>query len=100
MALEQNSSLVNNEPLLRMKDIVVCYGSFVANDHIDLEVHEGEIHALLGENGAGKTTLMKALVGLVKPTSGTIAFGGKEVEIESPIKAQEIESGWFTNTSC
>ena len=93
MTLDQNSSRVDNKPLLQMKDIVVCYGSFVANDHLDLEVHEGEIHALLGENGAGKTTLMKALVGLVKPTSGQIIFGGKEVEIESPIKAQEIGIG-------
>lgn len=93
MTLEQNTTLVESEPLLIMKDIVVCYGSFVANDHIDLKVDRGEIHALLGENGAGKTTLMKALVGLVKPVSGKIVFEGNEVEIESPIKAQEIGIG-------
>jgi len=47
------------------------YGNFVAVDHINFDVKEGEIFGFLGPNGAGKTTTMKMLTGLTRPTSGT-----------------------------
>jgi len=80
-------------PILQMRDIVVRFGSLVANDHINFEVQNNEIHALLGENGAGKTTLMKALVGLVKMRSGEINFQGKKVDIHSPETAMKLGIG-------
>lgn len=58
--------------IIEMKNITKKFGDFVANENIDLTVHKGEIHALLGENGAGKTTLMNILYGLYEPTSGEI----------------------------
>jgi ABC-type uncharacterized transport system ATPase subunit len=56
----------------------------VANDHVDFDAAEGEVHALLGENGAGKTTLSKMLTGLYRPDEGEIALFGRAVEFNSP----------------
>jgi simple sugar transport system ATP-binding protein len=81
------------EPLLSMNGIVVAYGTLLANDHIDLQVHKGEIHALLGENGAGKTTLMKALVGLAPIQRGKIRFNGQDIPVVSPNIAQNAGIG-------
>lgn len=79
--------------LLEMRDIVKDFGSLRANDHVNLQVEEGEIHALLGENGAGKTTLMNILYGLYQPTSGTILFRGQPVKIASPKDAISLGIG-------
>ena len=80
-----------NTKVIEMKNITKKFGDFVANDNIDLVVHKGEIHALLGENGAGKTTLMNVLYGLYQPTSGEIFINGKKVEVTNPNVA--IENG-------
>ncbi|RKD29155.1 ABC transporter ATP-binding protein [Thermohalobacter berrensis] len=74
-----------------MKNITKMFGDFKANDNINLTVHKGEVHALLGENGAGKTTLMNVLYGLYQPTSGEIYIKGKKVNVENPNVA--IENG-------
>ena len=86
--------------VIEMHDITKKFGEFVANDHINLDVRPGEIHALLGENGAGKSTLMNMLSGLLQPTSGTIKVKGQEVTIDSPSKATKLGIGMFTNTLC
>ena len=67
--------------VVEMLQITKKFGSFVANDRIDLAVHAGEVHALLGENGAGKTTLMNQLYGLYQPTAGEIRVKGQPVHI-------------------
>jgi ABC-type uncharacterized transport system ATPase subunit len=67
-----------------MTAITKKFGDFVANQSIDLTVHKGEVHALLGENGAGKTTLMNMLYGLLQPTSGTIKIHGREEKLTDP----------------
>ena len=73
-----------SKPVIEMRNIVKKFGDFVANDGINLTVHKGEIHAILGENGAGKSTLMNQLYGLLKPTSGQILVDGKEIVMNNP----------------
>ena len=73
-----------NTPVIEMRNIVKRFGNFTANDGINLTVHKGEIHAILGENGAGKSTLMNQLYGLLKPTSGDILVNGKKVDMKGP----------------
>lgn len=79
--------------VIEMKEITKKFGDFVANDHINLNVRKGEIHALLGENGAGKSTLMNMLAGLLEPTSGEIVINGKPVVIDSPSKSARLGIG-------
>lgn len=77
-----------SKELLRMEGITKIYSNgFMANKGISLTVHEGEIHALLGENGAGKTTLMKILFGLEDHQEGRIVIQGEEVQIANPLDA-------------
>lgn len=80
-----------NTPVIEMRNIVKKFGDFTANDGINLIVHKGEIHAILGENGAGKSTLMNQLYGLLKPTSGDILVNGKKIEMNNPRDA--IDAG-------
>ncbi|MBQ1292353.1 MAG: ABC transporter ATP-binding protein [Lachnospiraceae bacterium] len=79
--------------VIEMKDIVKKFGDFTANDHINLTVHKGEVHAILGENGAGKSTLMNVLYGLYRPTSGQIFINGQETHLNSPKHAIEMGIG-------
>ena len=79
--------------VIEMKEITKKFGDFVANDHINLTVEKGEIHALLGENGAGKSTLMNMLAGLLEPTDGQIFINGQPVTIDSPSKSSQLGIG-------
>ena len=82
-----------SQTVISMHDIVKKFGDFVANDGINLTVHKGEVHAILGENGAGKSTLMNVLYGLYRPTAGHIEVNGVKTLIDSPEKAIELGIG-------
>jgi len=66
-------------PLLSIRDLVVHYGVIRALSGISLEVPEGRIVALIGANGAGKSTTLRAISGLVRPTSGQVEFRGASI---------------------
>ena len=76
-----------------MKGITKRFGSVVANNHVDLDVYQGEILAILGENGCGKTTLMNMISGIYYPDEGHILMNGQEVVIRSPKDAFDHRIG-------
>jgi simple sugar transport system ATP-binding protein len=82
---------VAQPPVLELRGITKRFPGVVANDHIDLDLREGEVHALLGENGAGKSTLMNIVYGLYHPDEGEIYVQGRKIELGSPREA--IEAG-------
>jgi ABC-type uncharacterized transport system ATPase subunit len=79
--------------ILELRGITKRFPGVLANDHIDLNLEEGEIHALLGENGAGKTTLMNILYGLYQQDEGEVIVRGQRVEILSPSDAIAVGIG-------
>ena len=75
-------------PVLALGGIRKEFGGVVALERVDLEMHAGEIVALVGDNGAGKSTLVKIIAGIHPPTSGRILLDGSPVNFPSPRDAQ------------
>lgn len=93
MNLEENKCLDMNTVVVSMNKIVKKFGDFTAVDNVDLTIHKGEVHAILGENGAGKSTLMNILYGMYECTSGKIFINDEEVVMDSPKKAIDLGIG-------
>jgi branched-chain amino acid transport system ATP-binding protein len=70
--------------ILSLRNVQVAYGKAQALHDVSLEIGEGEVVALIGANGAGKTTTLRAISGLLKPSSGDIEFEGKPIAGKSP----------------
>jgi ABC-type uncharacterized transport system ATPase subunit len=93
--LDQSPSndLPVREPLLRAIGITKLFGTFRANDAIDLDLYPEEIHALLGENGAGKSTLVKIVYGLIQPSEGELRWMGRKLDLAGPANARALGIG-------
>jgi ABC-type uncharacterized transport system ATPase subunit len=84
---------VDVPPLLELKGITKAFPGVIANDRVDFELRNGEVHALLGENGAGKSTLMNILYGLYHPDEGELRLNGSPLRISSPREAIDVGIG-------
>jgi simple sugar transport system ATP-binding protein len=80
---------MDETPVLELKGITKQFPGVLANDHIDFDLLDGEVHALLGENGAGKSTLMNIVYGLYSADEGGITIKGERVKLASPHDAIE-----------
>ncbi|MCX7959950.1 MAG: ABC transporter ATP-binding protein [Burkholderiales bacterium] len=88
------------EPLLAARGLRKSFGALAATDGVDLEVFEGETHAIIGPNGAGKTTLISQLSGRLRPDTGRIVFAGEDVTLlAEPARARKGLARSFQVTS-
>lgn len=78
---------------IELKGLTKTFGKVIANDHVDMILHKGEILSILGENGSGKTTLMNMLSGIYYPDAGDIYINNKKVNIQSPHDAFQLGIG-------
>ncbi len=80
--------------LLAVKGLRAWYGRAQILFDVDLEVGAGEVVALMGRNGAGKSTTMKAVMGLLDRTEGSVRFEGREIRHEAPFRISRMGLGW------
>ena len=86
--------------MLEVRGLVKSFGALRATDGVDLEVREGETHAIIGPNGAGKTTFISQLAGNLRPDGGTIRFAGEDVtRLAAPKRARRGLARSFQITS-
>jgi general nucleoside transport system ATP-binding protein len=79
--------MVDEIPVLELRGITKRFPGVLANDRVDFDIRESEVHGLLGENGAGKSTLMNEVYGLYRPDEGQIWVRGRPIVIHSPKEA-------------
>ena len=76
--------MTSSDLITCMKDIGIAYGNFAALYDINLDIHKGDFVGICGPNGSGKTTLLKAIIGLMKPITGSLALFGQKIEDNIP----------------
>lgn len=81
-------------PMLEVKGLNVAYGLARVLFDVEFEVRQGEVAVLLGRNGAGKSTCLKAIMGLVPPSSGEIRFDGRRIERLEPYRIARLGLGY------
>ncbi|MED1203108.1 ATP-binding cassette domain-containing protein [Heyndrickxia acidicola] len=81
---------MNSEPLLSVQGIRKRFGAVQALQNVSIDVHPGEVVALVGDNGAGKSTTIKMIAGVTQPDEGQIYFEGKPVSLSDPSVAEKL----------
>jgi branched-chain amino acid transport system ATP-binding protein len=92
-----------NQPKTVLSARALCknFGGIVATQSVDLDIFEGDRHALIGPNGAGKTTLINLLTGVLTPSSGKIELLGGDISNLAPIcELKKVWSEPFKSTNC
>ena len=81
-------------PIIQIRDLQTRFGRNVVHDRLDLDVHEGEIVALIGGSGSGKTTLVRQIIGLEKPAQGTVQVFGQDINRADGARLQMLRNRW------
>ena len=84
----------SEEPVIRLRGIVNRIGGRSIHDHIDLDVRRGEILAIVGGSGAGKSVLLRSIVGLIRPTEGSVEVFGRDVMHMSDAELRVVQMRW------
>src|ERR671939_389845 len=79
--------------MLELREITKRFGDVLANDHVNIKVEPGTIHAIVGENGAGKSTAMRIAYGFYTPDGGEILVDGEPRNIQTPHDAIRLGIG-------
>ena len=77
------------QPVLEARGLVKTFGHVIGLAGVDLQLHAGEVLAIIGDNGAGKTTIIKCLSGAMTPDAGTMLVDGREMTFRSTQEARE-----------
>jgi branched-chain amino acid transport system ATP-binding protein len=89
-----------NKILLEVRGLTKSFGALLASDGVDLDVREGETHAIIGPNGAGKTTLISQLAGNLRPDKGRVRFAGEDITaLSAPARSHRGFARSFQITS-
>ena len=78
-----------NTPLMALDGVSRSFGNNLALNNVNIDVHAGEVHCLLGDNGAGKSTLIKIMSGVVAPDEGRMLLDGQPVSFADPAAAND-----------
>lgn len=89
-----NADGMTKKPAIVVEELTKHFGEFVAVDHVNFSVNEGEIFGWLGPNGAGKTTTIRMLLGLIKPTAGQMSVLGYDPAKET--KTMQAQVGYMS----
>lgn len=87
-AVREGAASAPSHPAVRLRGITKRFGAVVACDGVDLDLHRGRIHGILGENGAGKSTLVKVLAGVHAPDDGALTLDGQPLALHGPADAR------------
>jgi phospholipid/cholesterol/gamma-HCH transport system ATP-binding protein len=82
------------ENIVEIRGLWTEFGEFVVHRNLDLDIHRGEIMSIVGGSGTGKTTLLRQMIGLERPTRGTVKILGTTLDLEDAQKLAEIRARW------
>jgi phospholipid/cholesterol/gamma-HCH transport system ATP-binding protein len=94
LPMEPRAPLAQAEPIIEVRDLVKRYGPVTIHDHLELDVMRGEVLSIVGGSGSGKTTLLRQIVGLERPTSGSIRIFGEDTAKLSEAALQSLRNRW------
>jgi phospholipid/cholesterol/gamma-HCH transport system ATP-binding protein len=86
--------MTDMQPVIRIENLTTRFGDFVVHDHLSMEVRAGEIVSLVGGSGSGKTTLLRQVLGLEKPSGGTVRVFGVDISQADAAALRHLRNRW------